>query len=331
MGIGTTLGERSDELKGSFAEPPVVSVRTVTVTAAGASDECFAEVGQVRLCYQRFGDPADPTVLLIMGLGLSMLWWRGEFCTALAGRGLHVVRFDNRDVGRSTICSGRGISPLEHLTRRAHPVYSLGDMADDAAGLIAVLDRRGAHVVGVSLGAFIAQELTIRHPGLTRSLVSIMGRPGDRRSGRRSPRLMVPDLRRPKASAEPEVESMVRTFRRIGSPGRTVEDDEDVRRTTRRSAARAEGDGAGRQLAAAIAERDRTADLGRVQVPTLVVHGALDRVIKPSGGRATAAAVPGAQLWEVPEMGHDLPRRLWPRLIERIVQTIESADGPLRV
>lgn len=283
-------------------------------------NERFATVGDIELCYTSMGDPEHPTVLLVMGLNLSMDWWRDDFCSALAARGLHVVRFDNRDVGRSTHLHGPGITPWQFLRRRATPVYTLADMADDAAGLIAHVDPRGAHVVGASLGSMVAQEVAIRHPELTRSLVSIMGRPGDGRTGRVSWR-RVPDFLRPPA-ADP-VEGMVASFRRIGSLGRTDQDDEDVRVTIRRAMARETGDGSGggRQLAACVGERDRTADLRRLTMPALVVHGERDRVIVPSGGRATAAAIPGAELLEVPGMGHDLARRVWPTVIEGIVRT----------
>ena len=279
--------------------------------------------GAIELCTTTTGDPRDPTVLLVMGLGLSYDWWREDFCDALAARGLHVVRFDNRDVGRSTHVSGPGISAWGFLTRRARPVYTLGDMADDAA---AVIDAHGgtAHVVGASLGAMVAQEVAIRHPGRTLSLTSIMGRPGDGRTGKVSWR-RVPDFLRPPA-ADP-VEDMVRSFRRIGSTFRTAVDDEDVRTTMRRAAGREaavvhDGQGGGRQLAACVAERDRTADLRALTVPTLVVHGDADTVIRPSGGRATAAAVPGAELLELPGMGHDLARATWPAVIDGIARTV---------
>ncbi|MEJ8279016.1 alpha/beta fold hydrolase [Pseudonocardia spirodelae] len=287
--------------------------------------EEYTDVGAVRLCHQSFGDPADPAVLLVMGLGLSMDWWRDGFCTGLAGRGFHVVRFDNRDVGRSTHLSGPGISAWGFLTRRARPVYTLADMADDAGGLIARIAPGGAHVVGASLGASIAQETAIRHPGLVRSLVSVMGRPGDG-TGRTAPR-MVPEFLRP-PPPDP-VEGMVRSFRRIGSAGRTAGDDEDVRVTVRRALARETGDGsgAGRQLAAIVAERDRTADLAALRCPALVLHGAADRIIRPDGGRATAAAIPGAELVEVAGMGHDLPRWVWPQLLDGIARTAARAHA----
>lgn len=287
-------------------------------------NESFCRVGPIELCYESIGDPRRPTVLLIMGLGLSLDWWRDDFCTALAARGLHVVRFDNRDVGRSTHVTGPGISGWQFVRRRAKPVYTLGDMADDAAGLIAHVAPDGAHVVGASLGSMVAQEVAIRHPGRTRSLVSIMGRPGDGRTGKVSLR-MIPEFLRP-PSADP-VEGMVRSFHRIGSLHRTSEDDEDVRVTMRRSSRRETGDGSGggRQLAACVGERDRTADLRRLTLPALAFHGLRDRVIQPSGGRATAAAIPDADLVEVPGMGHDLPRWVWPGLIDAVTRTAERA------
>jgi pimeloyl-ACP methyl ester carboxylesterase len=291
-------------------------------------DEQFADVGRgVRLCYQEFGRATDPLILLVMGLGLSMLYWRDEFCSTLAERGFRVVRFDNRDVGRSTICHGPGITAWQALIRRPRPVYTIEDMADDAAALVAALDPRGAHVVGVSLGAFIAQSVAIHHPRLTRSLTSIMGRPGDRRSGKRAASMVLNSLRLAPGNREDAIEDMVKTFHRIGSPGRTPADDEDVRVTARRSMDRETGNGSGRQLAAAVGESDRTAALGRLSMPTLVVHGELDRVIQPSGGRATAAAIPGAELLLVPGLGHDLPRWFWPQLIDGIVRTVERGSS----
>ncbi|MEJ2890232.1 alpha/beta fold hydrolase [Actinomycetospora aeridis] len=279
--------------------------------------EEFARVGDVELCYEVLGEERAPTVLLVMGLGLSMDWWRDDFCHALVDRGFRVVRFDNRDVGRSTHLTGRGIGPWGFLTRRADPVYTLGDMADDAAGLIARVAPEGAHVVGASLGAMVAQEIAIRHPARTLSLTSIMGRPGDRRTGKVAWR-MVPEFLRPPA-ADP-VEGLVASFRRIGSAGRTPEDDEDVRVTARRAFARESGDGGSRQLAACVGERDRTADLRALACPTLVIHGDRDRVITPSGGRATADAVPGAELLTIPGMGHDLARWTWPVILDGIAR-----------
>lgn len=271
--------------------------------------------GEIELCFEERG--SGPTVLLVMGLGLDLCWWRDAFCADLAAAGFRVVRFDNRDVGRSTHVRGPGVSALGFLRRRAEASYTLGDMADDAGGLLREIAPGGAHVVGASLGAFVAQEIAIRHPSRTLSLTSIMGRPGDGRTGKVAKTKMLEFLR--PASGDP-VEGMVKTFRRIGSKDRSAEDDEDVRIAVRRSAGREHGDGSGpgRQLAAILDERDRTADLGRLTMPATVVHGLADRVVLPDGGRATAAAVPGSTLIEVPGMGHDLPRWIWPTLIDAI-------------
>lgn len=285
--------------------------------------EQFCEVGDISLCYEAIGDPeADHTVVLIMGLGLQMVWWRDDFCAELVRRGMRVVRFDNRDVGRSTRVEGPDVSPLGFLRWRATATYSLADMADDTAMLIAQVAPDGAHVVGVSLGSLIAQEVAIRHGSRTRSLVSIMGRPGDRRNGKVARRMLIEFLR---PAARDPVEGLVASFARIGSAGRTAQDDEDVRVAARRSMQRGPGDNSGRQLAAILNERDRRVDLAGLAMPTLVVHGDRDQIITRSGGRATASAIPGAELLEIARMGHDLPRWVWPAIIDGIERTARRA------
>jgi len=281
--------------------------------------ERFARVGRgIELCYEELGAPDDPTVLLVMGLGLDLCWWRDALCSDLVSRGFRVVRFDNRDVGRSTHVTGPGVSGMGFLRRKATPSYTLGDMADDAAGLLAEVAPEGAHVVGASMGSLVAQELAIRQPERVRSLLSIMGRHGDGRTGKVA-RSKLFEFLRP-ASSDP-IEGMVDAFTRIGSKERSTEDDEDVRIAARRALQRARGVDPGRQLAAILNERDRTAELGRLTMPVTVLHGLRDRVILPNGGRATAAAIPGATLLEVEGMGHDLPRWVWPRLLDAV------ADG----
>ncbi|MBJ7288340.1 alpha/beta hydrolase [Williamsia sp.] len=287
--------------------------------------EQFTQVGDIRLCHQVVGDDNDPTVVLIMGLGLDMLWWRDEFCLDLVRRGLRVVRFDNRDVGRSTHLSGPIPTAWQYLRRSAPVTYSLEDMADDTAGLIRAVAPRGAHIVGVSLGSFIAQQTAIRHPDLTRSLVSIMGRPGDGRNGKSSKRYLLSGLRAPKPDP---VDEMVAAFERIGSSGRTEADENDVRTIMPRSLARSGDDtGSGRQIAAIFAEVDRTRGLRDLRVPALVIHGDADRVIAPSGGRATAAAIPSAELVTIPGMGHDLARRHWGDVLDGIERTVRRAEA----
>jgi pimeloyl-ACP methyl ester carboxylesterase len=283
--------------------------------------------GGIELCVEELGDPGDPALLLMMGMGLGLVWWRDDLCAALVDRGFRVIRYDHRDVGRSTPFRGATPGALAILTRRARPVYTLEDLADDAGRLIAALAPGGAHVAGVSLGSFVAQQTAIRHPGLVRSLVSIMGRPGDGRTGKVAWRMRPEFLRNGPRDPDGAVEHLVGTFHRIGSDGRTAEDDEDVRVALRRSLARDRGDGAGggRQFAAILAEADRTPGLRALDLPALVLHGTKDRVVLPSGGRATAAAIPGAELVELDGMGHDLPRWVWPALVDGIERTAARA------
>lgn len=295
----------------------------VIVGQDGYVREQFFDVGPAKICYQVMGADDAPTVVLIMGLGLDMMWWRDDFCADLVARGLRVVRFDNRDVGRSTRLAGPGPTPLQYVTRHAEVTYSLDDMADDTGALIEHVAPAGAHLVGVSLGSMIAQATAIRHQCRVRSLVSIMGRPGDGRTGTVARRMVLEWLRPVPTDA---VEGMIKTFRRIGSTGRTQADDDDVREIMGRSSIRGDDTGSGRQLAAIFAETDRTPGLRGYRPPSLVIHGDRDRIIRPSGGRATARALPDAELMMVKGMGHDLARRLWPEVLDGIERTVRRSE-----
>lgn len=288
--------------------------------------ERLCTVGEIELAYETFGNPADPAVLLVMGLGTQMIAWHEDFCAELARRGFHVIRFDNRDVGRSTKISGvRPPTAAQLLLRRPRAAYRLDEMADDAAGLLDELGIPAAHVVGASMGGMIAQQLAVRHPSRVLSLVSIMSTTGNRRVGRTSYRLYGALLRRPPSERERFVEHIARVFRAIGSPG-FDRDEEEIRSLARRSFDRGHHPaGSGRQLAAILASGDRTHQLKAIRVPTLVIHGQEDRLVHPSGGRATAAAIPGARLELVSGMGHDLPRGTWPRIVDGIVDTARRA------
>jgi pimeloyl-ACP methyl ester carboxylesterase len=290
--------------------------------------EQFCDVGRgITLCYETYGERTDPTALLIMGLGTQMVAWQEDFCEELASRGLHVVRFDNRDVGRSTHLAGPPPSILQLLARSKRAAhYTLGDMADDAAGLLRELDLEPAHVIGASMGGMIAQVLAARHPETVRSLTSIMSNTGSIRNGQPSLRVYKIFLRRPNEGREAFVAHTERLFRAIGSPG-LPRDDEDLRQIATASYDRDHDPaGPGRQLAAILASGDRTSELRGIRVPTLVVHGSADPLVSPSGGRATARAIPGARLMMVPGMGHDLPRSVWPRLIDAIAALAQRAD-----
>ncbi len=294
-----------------------------------AVNEQFCDVGRgVTLSYETFGDPSQPTALLVMGLAVQMLGWPEEFCNQLADAGFHVVRFDNRDVGHSTHVPGAPPTARQLLTRsRGAAHYTLADMAEDAAGLLRELDLEPAHVIGASMGGMIAQTLAARRPELVRSLVSIMSTTGKLTSGQPSPRLYPLFLRRPAEGKEAFVARMEKVFTTIGSPG-FPRDLEEIRTLARESFDRDQDPrGPGRQLAAIIASGDRTQELHRIHAPTLVIHGSADRLVGPSGGRATARAIPGASLMMIKGMGHDLPRAIWPRLIDAIAQHARRADA----
>jgi pimeloyl-ACP methyl ester carboxylesterase len=291
--------------------------------------EQYCTVGDVELCYETFGDPRDPAMLLIMGLATQMLAWHEAFCEELAGRGFHVVRFDNRDVGRSQAIEGPVPTLRQLLTRdRRAAAYSLEDMAGDAVGLLDHLGVERAHVTGASMGGMIAQTVAIRHPERVLSLASIMSNTGSRRNGQPSPRIYPVLLKRPGPDREGYVRHTGWVFEKIGSPGFPRED-EDLRALAELSYDRGLNPaGSSRQLAAIVAAPDRTPALERLDVPTVVIHGTADKLVAPSGGRATARAIPGARLLMIDGMGHDLPRPLWPRILDAIAANAARAGAP---
>jgi pimeloyl-ACP methyl ester carboxylesterase len=294
--------------------------------------EQMAQVGELEICYETFGSPDDPALLLVMGLGTQMIGWPEAFCQALAARGFHVIRYDNRDVGRSTHLRGYRAPTIKQLLLRDRSAarYSLADMADDGIGLLDVLGIERAHVAGASMGGMIAQTMAARHPERVLSLASIMSNTGHRWKGMPGLRVYPVFVRRPADNREGAIESTVSTFRLIGSPGFPFEEDE-LRRLAQLSYERGYNPaGTARQLAAILAAGDRTPELRRIVAPTVVIHGTRDRMIRPSGGRETAKAIAGARLVEIDGMGHDLPPGVWDRIIDAIVANAERADASSR-
>ena len=291
--------------------------------------EQLCDVGRgIALCYETFGDPSDPTALLIMGLGMQMVAWHEDFCLQLAERGFHVVRFDNRDAGRSTHVAGRPPSIPQLLLRSARAArYSLADMAQDTVRLLDELELAPAHVIGASMGGMIGQTIAARHPRAVRSLVSIMSNTGSIRSGQPSLSLYSVFLRRAPRGRDAFIEHVVGVFEAIGSSG-LPRDADEIRALAALSYDRDHDPaGAGRQLAAIIAAGDRTEELRGITAPTLVIHGTADRLVAPSGGRASARAIPRSRLMLIPGMGHDLPRAIWSQLIDAIAEHAQRADA----
>jgi pimeloyl-ACP methyl ester carboxylesterase len=287
-----------------------------------------ARVGAIEIAYETFGAPDDPPLLLIMGLGTQMLGWPDGFCRALEARGLYVIRFDNRDAGLSTHLHDAPapdvMAAVAGDTRSAS--YTLTDMAADAAGLLDALGLPSAHVAGASLGGMVAQTLAIEHPRRVRSLTSIMSTTGDRRVGVPSQAGAAALMAPPARDRDGAIERALSSARAIGSPGFPL-DEEAVRDRASRSFDRAfDPPGVARQLVAVLASPDRTPRLHQLNVPTLVIHGADDALIDVSGGRATAAAIPAAELVIIEGMGHDLPRALWPELAGHIGNLIARVE-----
>lgn len=280
---------------------------------------CHAD--DIEIEYDTFGSPADPVMLLVMGLGMQMTGWDPEFCERLAGRGFHVVRFDNRDIGLSTHLDRAPVAdPVAVLGGDTSQVpYLLSDMADDAAGLLDALGIETAHLVGVSMGGMIVQEVLLRHPKRVLSACSVMSTTGAADVGRPSPEAGAVLTGPPAFDREAAIERGVGVWRILQSPG-YPRSDEQLREMEAGFYDRDHHPaGSARQLMAILASPDRTAGLGSVAVPVLVMHGEADPLIDVSGGRATAAAVPGARLRTFPGMGHDLPRELWDEFVNEIV------------
>jgi pimeloyl-ACP methyl ester carboxylesterase len=285
----------------------------------------------IDLCYEIFGDPAAEPLLLIMGLGAQMIHWDDEFCRQLAARGFRVIRFDNRDIGKSSrLSGGKRLGPIELLKMRFLKIpvaapYRLIDMAKDTVGLMDALGIKSAHLVGASMGGMIAQEVAISFPQRVRSLTSIMSTTGNPKipppTREAAAMLMAP----PPATKEEYFERFAKTWKvlRVGSfPEDEALDASRAARTYERGLNPA---GVGRQLRAILASGSRKERLHSVTAPTLVIHGTVDPLVRPEGGKDTAASIPGAKLLMVEGMGHALPIPMWPQIIGAIAEHAHGA------
>jgi len=291
------------------------------------SEERLAPSNGIEIAYQEVGDPEGEPLLLVMGLATQMLAWDEEFCSLLAERGFRVIRFDNRDIGHSTKLDG-GYVPSRAdllLRRRGTAAYLLSDMAADTVGLMDHLGIESAHLVGISMGGMIGQTLAIEHRKRIRSLVSMHSTTGNRWVG--APTLRVFGLMMASAPRDREsfIGRIVRTYELIGSPAYPM-DEERIRRVAAASWDRGHNPrGVLRQLQAIVASGDRTAALRKLDLPVTVIHGTRDTLVRPSGGRATARAIPTARLHLIEGMGHDLPRKLWPAFADDFAETASRA------
>jgi len=296
-----------------------------------ASEELRAPVGnEVELCYQTFGDPDAEPLLLVMGLSGPMTWWDQSFCEQLAAAGFHVVRYDNRDTGRSSRVDAP-VHPRQlvraFVTGSAQAPYSMSDLAGDAVALLDHLGIDSAHLVGVSMGGMIAQTIAVEHPTRVRSLTSISSTTGRRTVGWQHPSLLPRLIAPRRAGREAYIESSLAMWSLIGSAGYPTEPDALRSRAAETFDRGVSNPGALRQMLAILTQEDRTPRLRRLHVPALVIHGTADKMVHVSGGRSTAAAIPDAELLTIDGMGHDLPPGLFPTFVEAIRRTADRASA----
>lgn len=293
------------------------------------SGEQFASLPSgIDICYETFGNQDDPAILLVMGLGGPMGWWSEDFCERLAGRGYFVIRYDNRDTGRSTKLRQHKVGRLDLVRAYAglgKPPYTIGDLADDAFGLLDHLYVERVHLVGVSMGGMIVQTMAIARPERAMSMTSIMSTTGNRRVGWQHPKVFPALLSSAGSTRDSYVERSLRTSTLLGSPA--FPSDEEVAR------ARAyetydrgwTASGVTRHMLAVLAQPDRTKDLAKLDLPVTVIHGLNDPLVHRSGGKAVANAVPGAEHIEIAGLGHDLPVQLYDTYVDAIVRTAQRS------
>jgi pimeloyl-ACP methyl ester carboxylesterase len=277
----------------------------------------------IEIEYDTFGSPSDPALLLIMGFTAQMVAWEEEFCKMFSDRGFHVIRFDNRDCGLSTHLDGVAVDTNAVIeaamfeTEMPAVPYTLSDMASDAVGLLDHLKISKAHILGASMGGMIAQTFAIDHPHRTLSLISVMSQPGEPEVGQPSPEAAIAIMAQPPKTREEYIESS--TQWQVWQSKKYRSDEISFRNAARDFDRAFYPEGAPRQMAAIYASGRRTEQLAKLTCPTLVVHGLDDTLISPSGGERTAELIPSAKLLMVKDMGHDLPRPLWPAFVDAVV------------
>ncbi len=298
--------------------------------AAGSTGSSvqFAAGGEIEIAYETFGSRDDPMLVLIAGVSSQLLGWDVDFCRELAGHGFRVVRFDNRDVGLSTHLHEAGVPDLTPLLRGepiAEAPYLLADMAQDVVDLLDVLGVERAHIVGLSMGGMIAQEVAAHHPDRTLSLTSIMSTSSPA-IGAPTPEAAAALLAPPATTEEEACASALAGARVYGSPGYPLDEARLLAATAAAFRRARDPGGVARQFAAIQASGDRTERLRGIVAPTLVLHGDADPLVQLPGGQATATAIPGARLITFPGIGHDLPRPLWSRIIDEIAAHAAAAS-----
>lgn len=301
------------------------------MSPVASQGERFVRANGIDICYEIFGAADAEPMLLIMGLGAQMVLWDDAFCERLAARGFRVIRFDNRDIGRSSKFSGgKRVSPMELLKLRFFNIpveapYRLLDMAKDTVALMDALSIPSAHLVGASMGGMIAQEVAISFPQRPRSLTSVMSSTGN-------PKVPPPTreaamlLMRPTPRTKEEfIARFTQTWKLLRVGKFPLDEARDLMRAERIFARGLHYEGSARQLRAILASGSRKQRLQAVTAPTLVIHGTVDPLVHPFAGKDTAASIPGAKLMMVDGMGHALPVEMWPQVIDAIAAHAHGA------
>ena len=285
----------------------------------------------IQIEYDTFGDPSSPPLLLIMGLGAQMIHWPEEFCNLLASKGLYVIRFDNRDVGLSSKFDEAGVSDLSDIFTdpqtgaELNTPYTLDDIADDAAGLLDALGIEKAHILGMSMGGMIAQTVAIRHPSQVLSLISMSSGTGDPSLPYGTPEAMAMLVAPMPAERQAYIEHNINLFRII-TGSKYQADEQEIRQMVECAYDRCYyPPGMARHSLAIMTAGSRTEALKSVTAPTLVIHGSEDPLLPIEQGKATAEAVPGAELLIIEGMGHDFPAEVWSLLVDAIAKHAQKA------
>jgi pimeloyl-ACP methyl ester carboxylesterase len=286
----------------------------------------------IQIEYDTFGDSSSSALLLVAGNGAQIYFWDAEFCELLVKKGYFVIRFDNRDAGLSTKFDEAGIPDFMAAVKAAmagKPVesaYTLDDMADDAVDLLNALGIEKAHICGASIGGMIAQVIAYRHPKHVLSLTSIMSTTGNPDLPQAKPETIAAVLAPAPAERKAFVEHNMNVWRKIWSPGFPFEE-KRARTFIEKSYDRSYyPQGAVRQNIALLANGDRRPSLSTIAVPTLVIHGADDPLIPVEGGKDTARVIPGARLFIIDGMGHDMPKGVWVEIVDAISENAVQAN-----